>query len=817
MNVRSEAIAYRHRGWCPIPLKTRSKQPNLAELAPYLSRAATKAEFSAWSWPGVGIVTGQLSGVLVLDADGAEGEAELKRRGHPVTPMVRTAGGGLHLYFKHPNTDVRTGIRVAPGLDVKASGGYVVAPPSTGPNGKPYEWIVGLEEADPADPPEWLMKLLERPRFGAAPVGDRIPLGQRNKELASIAGSMRRRGLGEAEMLAALTVANERRCDPPLEEEEVRKVAASVSKYEPASDLVRVSFNGHENPNPPGGFNLTEMGNSERLIAQYGATIRYCYPWGKWLVWTGTRWERDDAGRVHQLAKATVRDIYQEAAGAEDEERRKALARHATRSESEAKIRAMLELAKSEVPIHPDELDADPWLLNVKNGTVDLRTGTLQPHRREDLLTKMAPVEYAPGAEAPTWAAFLKRVLPSKDLREFVRRSAGYSTTGDTREQCLFINHGTGANGKSTFQEAFGAALGDYALRTPTEMLLAKRAGGVPNDIARLKGARFVAASETEENRRLAESLVKDLTGQDTISARFMRAEWFDFKPTHKLWLSTNHKPEIRGVDNAIWRRIRLIPWSVTIPPKDQNKELLEELRTELPGILAWLVRGCLEWREQGLNAPEAVREATRAYRAEMDTLAAFMADCCERGDDKDAFASELWKAWQRWCEETGEKPETQKRFGQRLAERGFLNHRDSKTGRKKWFGLHLRSDWESRAGISLNHSTARFAGKTVNPEPSEPKIHINGSENSPRGVMCKKGSDGSEGSGLLTQEQVFEELNRKGSGPQKTAEAYLAGETKIEYVARAVLFAKGMDTNLWEPCASVVEEALADWGEAKS
>jgi putative DNA primase/helicase len=729
VNVRSEAIAYRQRGWCPIPIRDRSKKPDLVELEPYLSRRATKEELDSWSWPGVGIVTGPLSGILVLDADGPEGEAELKRHGHPATPMVRTARQGLHLYFAHPGVEVRTGIRVGPGLDLKAAGGYVVAPPSVGPNGKSYEWILSPEEVGLADPPSWVMQLIDRPgRNGTAPpVGERIPVGQRNQGLTSIAGSMRRRGLDGAEISAALSAVNKRRCDPPLEEEEVRRIAASVSKYDPADDFVQVTVNGHGDSNPPGRFNLTELGNSERLIAHYGETIRYCYPWGKWLVWTGTRWERDDAGRVHQLAKATVRDIYQEAAASEDEERRKALARHATRSESEAKIRAMLELAKSEVPISPDELDCDPWLLNVKNGTVDLRTGALRPHRREDLLTKMAPVEYAPGAEAPTWAEFLDRVLPSKDLREFVRRSAGYSTTGDTREQCLFINHGTGANGKSTFQEALGAALGDYALRTPTEMLLAKRAGGVPNDIARLKGARFVAASETEENRRLAESLVKDLTGQDTISARFMRAEWFDFKPTHKLWLSTNHKPEIRGVDNAIWRRIRLIPWSVTIPPKDQNKDLLQELRNELPGILAWLVRGCIEWRNQGLNAPEAVREATRAYRAEMDTLAAFMADCCERGDDKDAFASELWKAWQRWCEETGEKPETQKRFGQRLAERGFLNHRDSKTGRKKWFGLHLRSDWESRAGISLNHSTARFAGKTENPEPSEPKIHING------------------------------------------------------------------------------------------
>jgi len=747
--AKSAAAGYRRRGWAPIPVKGRSKEPNLAELAPYLGRRATGEEISSWTWPGVGIVTGPLSGVLVLDVDGPEGEAVLKEHGHPITPMVRTGGGGLHLYFRHPDADVRTGIRVAPGLDVKASGGYVVAPPSVGPAGRPYEWIISPEDAEPAEVPGWLMVVIERPRRNgtAGPVGARIPPGRRNAELTSFAGTMRRRGAGEEEMFAALAVSNARRCDPPLEEEEVRKIAASVARYEPTDDGPPPSANGRGAGEPPARFNLTDMGNAERFVARHGEDVRYCYPWGKWLVWTGSRWERDDAGRVHKLAKGTVRGIYGEAAAAEDEDRRKALAQHATRSEAESKIRAMLELAKPEVPVFPGELDANPWLLNAPNGTLDLENGELRPHRREDLLTKMAGAQYDPDAPAPTWAAFLGRVLPGEELRGFVRRAGGYSATGDTSEQCMFINHGPGANGKSTFQEALAEALGDYAMRTPTETLLSKRVGGVPNDVARLKGARFVAAAETEEGRRLAESLVKDLTGQDTISARFMRAEWFDFKPTHKLWLSTNHKPEIRGTDSAIWRRIRLIPWAVAIPSAEQDRKLAEKLRGELAGVLAWAVEGCLEWRRQGLRAPEEVRQATREYRAEMDVLAAFLGDCCRRDEEEMAFAGELWDAWKRWCEETGERPESQKRFGGRLSERGFLNDRDSRTGRKVWFGLSLRPDWEARAGVGLNHSTARFAGKTEQAEPSEPKNHINSSKTGVRGVVRKKGSEGSEGS----------------------------------------------------------------------
>ena len=689
--ARGEAVEYRRRGWSPIPIKERSKEPNLRELRPYLTRKATQEELGAWSWSGVGIVTGPVSGVLVLDVDGPEGEAELQKHGHPATPMVRTGGGGMHLYFKHPEHHVRTGIRVAPGLDVKAFGGYVVAPPSVGENGNPYEWILSPDEADLADPPEWLMWLLERERTKgpAPPVGERIPLGKRNDVLASLGGTMRRRGMGEAEILAALRVANEQRCQPPLEAGEIEKIAASVARYEPADNVASISVNGQGSSPPSRGFNLTDLGNSERFVAQHGKNVRYCYLWAKWVVWTGGRWERDDAGRVHRLAKMTVRSMYREASDAEDEERRKALAKHASRSEGADKIKAMLELARSEVPVAPDELDSDPWLLNASNGTVDLRTGDLREHRREDLITRLAPVEYGPD-DAPTWEAFLERVLPGEELRAFVQRAAGYSATGDTSEQVMLINHGAGNNGKSTFQEALAAALGDYAMRAPTEMLMAKRAGGVPNDVARLKGARFVAASETEEGRRLAESLVKDLTGQDTISARFMRAEWFDFTPTHKLWLSTNHKPEIRGTDNAIWRRIRLVPWDVAIPPAERDRKLAEKLRGELPGVLAWIVRGCIEWRREGLQAPAEVRKATAGYRSEMDVLGDFLADRCFRSEGLQVGKDELYKAYQMWSEDAGERMETKRKFGMLLKERGIEDGRNSERTKRIWKGIGL-------------------------------------------------------------------------------------------------------------------------------
>jgi putative DNA primase/helicase len=472
------------------------------------------------------------------------------------------------------------------------------------------------------------------------------------------------------------------------------------------------------------GFHPTDLGNSERFTARHGQDVRFCYQWGKWLVWTGARWERDESGKVERLAKETVRGIYLEAHEQDDEGARKALARHAERSEAERRIRAMLELAKSEVPISPEELDRDPWKLNTLNGTVDLvGSGDLMDHRREDFITKLAPVEYDPEAPAPAWDAFLERVLPSEELRSFVQRAVGYSLTGATSEQCMFINHGTGANGKSTFQEAVSVALGDYAMRAPTEMLLAKRAGAIPNDIARLKGSRYVTASETEEGRRLAESLVKDLTGQDTITARFMRAEFFDFKPTHKLWLSTNHKPEIRGTDTAIWRRIRLIPWSVTIPPEEQEKRLPATLSRELAGILAWAVRGCLQWQREGLRAPDEVRQATNEYRREMDVLAGFLSDCCEIGDEHWDYAKDLYASYKRWCDESGERSEAQRKFGGRLSERGFTRGRGGARGGHIWRGVRLTEEEKARIEGML---TLKKFGISSTSDPTDPESHMN-------------------------------------------------------------------------------------------
>lgn len=443
-------------------------------------------------------------------------------------------------------------------------------------------------------------------------------------------------------------------------------------------------------------FKLSELGNAERLVARHGNDIRFCHEWGKWLIWSGTHWQIDLTGEVERRAKETIRNMYAEAAKIEDEEQRAAVAKFAARSETSRAITAMVNLAKTEqgIPILSDELDSDIWLLNCKNGTLDLRTGKLMSHDRKDYITRLVPVEYDPMADFVEWAKFLHRIMnDNEELISFLQRAIGYSLTGSTREQCLFMPYGSGANGKSTFLEAIAEMLDGYAQRTPTDTLMAKDTSGISNDIARLKGARFVVASEVEEGKRLAESLVKQMTGSEKITARFMRAEFFEFTPMFKLWIGTNHRPVIRGTDMAIWRRIKLIPFNVTIPPEERDKDLPNKLRKESSGILNWAVMGCMDWQKNGLGEPEEVVKATENYRNEMDVLTRFISDCCTTNTQRSVKSNILYNKYKEWCKDNGEYEISQTKFSTKLVEKGFRKHRASYG--MVWEGLSIVDESE--------------------------------------------------------------------------------------------------------------------------
>lgn len=431
----------------------------------------------------------------------------------------------------------------------------------------------------------------------------------------------------------------------------------------------------------PATFAPTDLGNAERLVARHGEALHYCHPWNRWLVWDGKRWATDATAQVTLRAKETTRAIYYEVAGLEDRDQAKKLAQHALRSESASRIRDMIALAKSEpiIPVLPEELDTDLWVLNVDNGTFDLRTGELRPHNQADMITKLVRVPYDPDAQAPTWDRFLAEIFNgNENLIGFVQRAVGYTLCGATKEQVFFYAFGSGSNGKSTFLSTLRALLGDYAQATPTETILCKdRGSSVPNDLARLKGARMVTAIEADEGCRLAESLVKAITSGDTITARFLHAEFFEFRATFKLWLAANHKITIRGIDHAIWRRIKMIPFEVVIGDNEQDHALGDKLLAELPGILAWAVRGCREWRRDGLNEPAEIRDATSEYRTDMDVLGAFLADCCNTESPLGEVSTKQFRhVYENWCQENGERPLSQKILGPKLAQRGFQRFR---------------------------------------------------------------------------------------------------------------------------------------------
>lgn len=439
-------------------------------------------------------------------------------------------------------------------------------------------------------------------------------------------------------------------------------------------------------------FNLTDIGNAERFANQHRDTVRFCNLWKKWIVWDGKRWTVDNSQTVKVLARQTVRSIYREASQEEAEQLRKAIAQHGQSSEGEGRLRAMISLAQMDLAVQPEELDKDPWLLNVQNGTVDLRTGELRSHRKEDLLSKMVQVIYDPKATAPLWEAFLSRIFDAnEELIEWLQRAVGYSLSAENREQVFFLCHGVGANGKSTFLNTLKYLLGDYSEQAPFQTFLKTTSETVRNDLAKLQNCRFVSALEAEEGRKLSEVVIKQLTGGDPITARFLYGEYFTYVPQFKIWMATNHKPTITGTDYGIWRRVKLIPFEVVIPPEERDEKLSEKLTEELPGILAWAVHGCLRWQEQRLvPEPEIVKIATEQYRTEEDVLGAFLTDRCISRKDLSASAADLFETYQQWAKTNGEEIVSQKKFGGYLTHRGFRREKSSLTKKIVWHGVGL-------------------------------------------------------------------------------------------------------------------------------
>ena len=423
--------------------------------------------------------------------------------------------------------------------------------------------------------------------------------------------------------------------------------------------------------------NLRAPINSEEAIALDFASrhldeIRYVDEWKMWFQWDGKRWCVDKTRKIFSLARELCRET---ANGQNKATTRKAIASAKTRA-------AVVSLAGEDRALAAtiDQWDADPWLLNTPGGVVDLRTGKMRPALAQDYMTKITAV--APGGECPLWHQCLEKSTGGNvELQKYLQRWLGYDLTGSIIEEALAFLYGTGANGKGVLMGTVAGVMGDYHVSSPIETFTASHTDRHPTELARLRGARLVTTTETEEGRNWAEARIKAITGGDPIDARFMRQDFFTYLPQFKLMASGNHKPNLRGVDEAIRRRFNIIPFTVTIPLDERDLKLKEKLKAEWPGILKWMIRGCLDWQQIGLAPPEIVRVATKEYLADQDVLQTWLDECCFIGKQHQCSVGDLFSCWSDWTEVHKETTGSSKRFSQRIEASGFERQRGDVRG----------------------------------------------------------------------------------------------------------------------------------------
>lgn len=715
-NLLNAALAYARLGWAVLPLhsptgkggacscslgkdcgRNTGKHPRTARG--HIDATTNEQQIRQWwrQWPdaNVGIRTGAASGLLVLDIDPRNGgdetlEKYIEDNGPlPKSPSVKTGSNGRHYFYTF--VPATKSIPLQGGIDIKSDGGYVVAPPSRHYSGGDYKWLKTPKEVKLGPPPEWVVKeQRSRARTPLLP-NRKISEGERHTFLVKLAGWYRRVGHHSDFIFQALSDHNVQYCEPPLLSEEVNKIAYSADDWEGGPDLILAR-------------EMNDMGNGLRFGDRNGRDVRHLASHGP-VVWTGNHWDiRDELNLAQELAKLTVDGMLNEIRPDWDPERSEKLRKWQITSGNEPRLRAMMKLGFSDprIAMRFEDFDTDPWLLNVFNGTIDLRSGKLQPHAREDYITKLSPVWFNPEATCPTWMAHLNRIMEgNEELIGYLQRLLGYCLTGQVTESIFPIFWGSGQNGKSTLLRAVRNVLGtDYVNTAPSGFLMSKTREEHPTEIADLAGSRIVIASETGKGARLNVEQMKQLTGEDRLKGRYMRMDYFEFPVTFKVIYMTNHKPIINNTEIATWRRIKLIPFTAQIPPEERDNLIDEKLRSESSGILNWMLEGCRTWQNYGMMEPEEVSTATKEYRTDSDVLGEFINEELEFGESRRVSVDRLYGAYEDWAKvDAGLQRTYSKRgFGQALRERdewrGVAQY--ASKNRRMWRGVGLRVDREA-------------------------------------------------------------------------------------------------------------------------
>lgn len=707
------------RGGCGSP----GKDP-VGRLAPHGVKDATKDldQVQAWwrqsPYANIGLAMGAISGVWALDVDVEHGGDETlwaleQANGKlPDTPVVYTGGGGRHLFFRYDKRVRNTAGELGPGLDTRSDHGYVVGAGSNHRSGRSYvddvEYTFG--EVEPAPAPEWLLDMLEvagqrKDEPGSLPaVWDK----ERNNRLFREACNLRRRGWSEDEITKALIVLDLERCKPPKGEAYCKDMARRVCRrYAPAGELEQWMSDLKEadidiDPRPTGEvYPLTEFGNRDRLVDRHGHNLRYCPELG-WLIWDGVAWMVDRTRAIREIAMEVIytlhiteKDMHLTPPDSKGNQKDR-LPDWIIKSSTKRGIDAMVDLASHHprIAVTVDDLDRQPWMYTVRNGTIDLVTGTLTPPKREHLITVKAPVVYDPRAKAPRWTRFVNEVLRhNANMVRFMQCFFGYALTGSTAEAVMPIMYGQGSNGKSVMLDTLMSMMGPSAMSAPATTFDANRRTAIPNDIAAMRSARLVVATETEDRVTLEMALVKRITGGDKLVARFLHKEFFSFTPTMKVVMATNNLPEIRGADHGSWRRIAEVRFDVQFgspegPPAENKDHLLASLDAERSGIFNWCLEGCLLWQREGLVRPEEVLDATAEYRDQQDILGPFLDECIRRTVGRDTPKVDVYKTYARWCEANGHRAIGSKSFGQQMMAHGFAEVR--RNASRMWTNCEL-------------------------------------------------------------------------------------------------------------------------------